>query len=556
MKYLNTLILIVRNLGIHWLFFRIFYAIKLKLGWYQWITPALPWRELTFKSKFTDPNYSNFEVYANYRREKSPAFFFSVVDREDYTSLFSDAGSEIIKNADAILQGMFLYFSKTTLNNGFPPDWHCNQFTGEYAPNDTHWSKLSEFDFGDIKIIWELNRFTFVYSLVRAYWHSDDSRYAEAFWKLVEDWQNHNPPNCGVNWKCGQEITFRVMAWCFGLYGFMDSTSSSDMRICNLTKMIAVSGERIENNIDYALSQNNNHGISEAAGLYTLGLLFPEFKRSAIWKKKGRKHIINQVNNLVYDDGSFSQYSLNYQRLLLEELIWIAQLASLNNEPYESSVIYKIKTLKDFLFQCQDETSGRLPSYGAQDGTYLLPLSQCDFLDYRPTIQLAQYLTEGNLAYESGPWDEALFWLFGKQALKAEKNKPSRTDFVARETGYYTIRTPLAFAFIRCGRHFHRPSHADQLHVDLWWRVVNIAQDAGTYSYNARSPHNHAYKNTSFHNTVTVGWSQSNGECKPVPLVALVVGTENLKLLRIRIRTQWIFSSSSSSATSSRCFKS
>ena len=28
----------------------------------------------------------------------------------------------------------------------------------------------------------------------------------------------------------------------------------------------------------------------------------------------------------------------------------------------------------------------------------------------------------------------------------------------------------------------------DQLHLDLWWRGLNIAQDAGTYLYNADPP--------------------------------------------------------------------
>ncbi len=44
----------------------------------------------------------------------------------------------------------------------------------------------------------------------------------------------------------------------------------------------------------------------------------------------------------------------------------------------------------------------------------------------------------------------------------------------------------------------------DQLHLDLWWRGLNIAQDAGTYLYNAPAPWDNALVTTRVHNTVTV----------------------------------------------------
>ncbi len=44
----------------------------------------------------------------------------------------------------------------------------------------------------------------------------------------------------------------------------------------------------------------------------------------------------------------------------------------------------------------------------------------------------------------------------------------------------------------------------DQLHLDLWWRGLNIAQDAGTYLYNAPPPWDNPLVTTRVHNTVTV----------------------------------------------------
>src|SRR6185503_7920225 len=49
-----------------------------------------------------------------------------------------------------------------------------------------------------------------------------------------------------------------------------------------------------------------------------------------------------------------------------------------------------------------------------------------------------------------------------------------------------------------------RPSHADQLHMDLWIHAQNIAVDAGTYLYSGKGIWRNGLAHTSAHNTVTV----------------------------------------------------
>jgi hypothetical protein len=61
-----------------------------------------------------------------------------------------------------------------------------------------------------------------------------------------------------------------------------------------------------------------------------------------------------------------------------------------------------------------------------------------------------------------------------------------------------------SWAYLRTAQLTNRPSHADQLHVDLWWRGMNIAQDAGTYRYTADPPWDNGLTTGLVHNTVTV----------------------------------------------------
>jgi hypothetical protein len=61
-----------------------------------------------------------------------------------------------------------------------------------------------------------------------------------------------------------------------------------------------------------------------------------------------------------------------------------------------------------------------------------------------------------------------------------------------------------SWASLQVAKFHSRPAHADQLHLDLWWQGLNIAQDAGTYTYNADPPWDNSLTSALVHNTVTL----------------------------------------------------
>ncbi len=352
-------------------------------------------------------------------------------------------------------------------------------------------------------MIWEPSRFAFTYALVRAYWRTGNERYTEAFWKLVENWHSQNPPNQGPNWQCGQEASLRVLAWCFGLYGFLGAGPTTACRVALFGQLMLASGRRIAGNLSYALSQRNNHGISEGLGLWTLGTLFPEMRDAARWEALGRRALERTAARLIYDDGAFAQHSLNYHRLMLHDYLWALRLADVVNQPFSAALSQRVARAGAFLYQLQDEITGQVPCYGQNDGALVLPLNNCDARDFRPVVQAIHFLATRQRCFESGPWDEDLLWLWGPAAPAAPVDESRRTDWGAPDGGYVTLRDSEGFLFTRAGKFRHRPSQADQLHVDLWWRGQNIALDPGTYSYNC-APWDTALSRTVSHNTVTV----------------------------------------------------
>lgn len=496
-----------RHFGPEWLAFRVKYAAKLRTGSLRRGLPASTWAERPLASFLVNPRRALAEKYLEHRRAESPPFFFEPSQRRQYRHYFSawDERAPInpVAESERISRGLFRYFGHTPVQAGFPPDWHSNPFTGQRSPNGRHWSEIEDFRFGDVKVIWEPSRFAFAYTLVRAYWRTGDEEHAELFWKLVEDWMRNNQPQLGANWKCGQEVSFRVMACCFGLYGLLDADATTPERSVALAQLIAVSGERIAANLDYAVSQRNNHGVSEGVGLWTIGLLFPELSRAEEWRESGREVLEALGRELIYEDGAFAQHSLNYHRLMLHDYLWALRLGDIQGVPFSDELRAKVKKSGQFLYELQDEESGRVPCYGHNDGALILPLSNCDYQDYRPAVQAANYYFNGTRDAKEGPWDEDLLWLFGPAALTSPRTDSQRKDLRADGGGYYTMRSRHGFAFVRCPAFRDRPGQADLLHLDLWWRGQNIVVDPGTYSYNAPDPWNNQLGNTVYHNTVT-----------------------------------------------------
>ncbi|MEW6240733.1 MAG: heparinase II/III family protein, partial [Chloroflexota bacterium] len=430
---IRTLASLYRELGFRWSVFRVAYAFRRRAGLLRLQMPRFAWTDRPLETWLKADVPSEPDAYARWRKQNSPKFFFEFraersagrVERAVFSLVSKPGGDEAqiwnqqpaMDEADRLLSGELKYFSHTFHKTGFPPNWHKDPVTGIELPAHKHWSEIPDDAGVDIKFIWEASRFSFVYTLVRAYAASRDERYAEAFWESILDWAEHNPPNAGSNWMDGQEIALRIMAWCFGLYAFADSPASTPPRLAQLTAFIAAQAQRIYRNTDFALFTRGNHIISEALGLWLVGLLFPELKDAGKYLSTGRRLLEQEAAAQIFPDGSYSMYSLNYHRFILHVYLYAMRLGEIHNAPFSDSLRRAVTNSVEYLTQLIDPQNGQMSVYGSNDGALVLPLNNCDFNDYRPLLQLGWYLTNGERLFESGEWDEDLFWLYGEQSL-------------------------------------------------------------------------------------------------------------------------------------------
>lgn len=494
---MKTKIEVVRNMGISWTMFRAKYEIEKKLGLLKRQYPVFSYSEFDLQSKFSIDK----PIRELLKSSLKKSFF-----QPDYKTQTISRNllnlDKAIPKADDILDYKFNYFSKHPIKFD-RIDWHYNPFTNKYSSDKQHWTEIGDLssDFGDIKWIWELSRFSFVYPLCRAYAVTEDEKYAIAFWSMFEDFVQNNPPELGANYKCGQEMSFRIMAWTFGLNVFFYSPETTAERLELIMKAIYHHADHVDKHFNFALkSVKNNHSLSEAAGMYTVGTVFPFFDLSRKWAEKGKKYIQSESNWQIYDDGSYIQHSFNYQRLAIQDLTWVFRLGQINGEQFEDRFIENFKKTVEFMYQMQAAGTGKLPNYGMNDGAYIHPLTSKEYLDHRPALQAAWLTLTGNRLYKEKEIDEIALWL----GLDTEKPymAPVKESKVYSEGGYAVLRNSEQFAMIRCATYKHRPAQADMLHVDFWDGPYNILADAGTFSYNTNQEDLLYFNGTASHNTV------------------------------------------------------
>ena len=459
------------QLGIEPLALNTLYKLELRTGYY---------RKTKFKPRFSKPELSNIE-------STNIAALFHLPSRQQLIqTLGVDGQAALVKEADEIVGGKFRMFGgdlvplQLTFNEPLRhwTDYETGKAPIPHPPASIH----------DIKFVWESARFGWAFTLGRAYTLTQDEKYAGAFWKYFEQFTAGNPPYLGPHWMNGQEVAIRLMAlvWCAHVF----AETKNEKRKEQLVSSIAYHAARIPPTLIYARSQNNNHLITESAALYTAGVALDQPQ----WRKLGWSQLNRALRTQISSYGEYIQHSANYHRLMMQTVLWVNMILQGQRQPWPSLTLKALTRAAHWMFSMIDPTSGRAPNLGSNDGALIFPLSSNPFNDFRPTVQAtARAFLRTSLP--AGAWDETSLWL----GLPASAHTSNADAYLTDN-----LRGRGSWAYLRASGFKSRHLHMDQLHFDLWWRGLNIAQDAGTYLYNGEPPWDNPLVSTRVHNTVTV----------------------------------------------------
>lgn len=478
---------LLQNMGMRYITYRIRHELEKRSG--------------ILKKRFpVNPPAQNFITLEEWRKD-TPAFFFQ--GKKDL-KFPQNPNPGLEKTVSDMENGSFLFFSKVPYELGENDGWLTNPDTGFRYDIRKHWSEIPDLsaEAGDIKYVWEKARFTFLYDLIRYDYHFKKDC-SERVLGEIESFINHNPINQGPNYKCSQEISLRTLNWVFALYYYKDSENLTQARFQKIVNHIYWQLHHVYHNINFSrIAVRNNHALTETLMLYLSGLLFPFLPDVDKWSAKGKKWFEEEVAYQIKPDGTFLQFSMNYHRVVIQLLTWAFRLTALNGKSLHPVVEERAKKSLLFLETCMDETSGKLPNYGPNDGALFFRLTNDDYRVYRSQLNDLK----AALGMPVDTVSEGQFW-YGCDNPNTEK--PSSADLMKtfRDGGYYVLKESQqkVLTFIRCGDYKkHRPFQNDNLHLDIWVNGVNYLRDAGSYKYNTSPDLYNYFNGCEGHNTLSI----------------------------------------------------
>ncbi|MBK7993204.1 MAG: alginate lyase family protein [Blastocatellia bacterium] len=440
---------------------------------------------------------------------------------------FPETTQKLIDEANLICEHKFSFLGKQLVYNQ-EIDWHYDP-TIDYRWSSIHYSKMhiiAKKPGSDIKIPWELARLQHFITLGQAYHFTQDEKYALEFRNQLFSFARSSPKEIGIHWLCAMEVAFRAISLCLSFYFFRNSKHFDLDLLKLLLKLLLSHAEFIKSNLEFSIRITSNHYLSDLLGLFFIGVLFPEFKKSHTWTDFALKELLVEMDKQVYTDGANWEASIPYHALVTEIYLYAFLLAKENQIKIEDKYWNKLE--KMFLFTraylkpdataplIGDCDNGRVILWQkrpATDQAYLLAIAATLFQDERFKI-LSQ-------ASQESLW---IFGNFGWETLTSLPitEPPSSSNFP--NTGIYLLRDKDLYLIADCGdigikgRGSH--AHNDLLSFELFYRDRTFFIDPGSYVYTSDPTARNMFRSTSYHNTVMIDEQEIN-EIYPGQLFSL-----------------------------------
>ena len=381
--------------------------------------------------------------------------------------------------AEKVLQHKFDYTqgpNKTgTLDFGKKIDWTANPTEGEAR---THlWNE-------------SLNRHFHFRTLADAYWRTGLEKYAQEIADEIMDWTASNPAvllSNGNGLKNGceawQTLTTSIRlsdVWPNAIYRCLGSPAFTDEVICTIYKSVCEQARHL-----VRWPSGGNWLTSESNGLFTGGMLFPEFKEAAGWRRTGIARLYQQLDDEVYPDGMEYELAGGYNNWVVAEFAGILEQADRNGLRGELPPDFLTKMEKMFSYLClASMPNGAIPGLNDSGNSDVRKLLATGFQLF-PKRTDFQYIATDRKA----------------------GRPPAETSHAFPYCGHYVMRSgwdqDATFLLFDAGPYGYGHQHEDKLHFVLWSHGRQLVLDPGNFSYD-HSRWRRYVLSSAGHNTVLV----------------------------------------------------
>ncbi|MDP6116447.1 MAG: alginate lyase family protein [Planctomycetota bacterium] len=423
---------------------------------------------------------------------KEPRWFFDWRDRPILTeSTPAPPEERPHEEADDLCQHIFGYefvgTAKTSIQFGEKIDWGANPTKGEAKT-----------------LLWNeaLNRHYHFEPLSMAYWESGDEKYARELAAQWLDWIEQNPrpldssgnvqdPSGCFAWQTLTTGMRLEDAWPNALYRCLGSPAFNDEAITAILKSVS---EQAKHLIRWPTA--HNWLTEECMGVFTAGMLFPEFKEAKEWRRIALERLYKQFDDEVYPDGLEYELAAGYCTWVLKNFYKILDLVELNGLQSELPEGYLPRLEKMFEY----------PLYASMpDGT--IP-----GLNDSGNMDVTDILKKGHQLF---PHREDFLYV---ATSRKEGCVPGQTSSEFPYAGHYVMRSSwdedACYLLFDSGPYGSAHQHEDKLHFVLYANGRQHILDPGNYSYD-ESRWRRYVLTTPAHNTLMVDGHGQNRRAKP-----------------------------------------
>jgi hypothetical protein len=326
-----------------------------------------------------------------------------------------------------------------------------------------------------------------------------------------------NPPKEGVNWASSLEVAYRAIAWLWALELFRGAEALTPVTLQRAVKYLYQHGRHLERYLSWYFSPNT-HLTGEALGLFYLGVLLPELRRSARWRALGWSILERELPRQVHEDGVYFEHASYYHRYTVDIYLHAVLLARQNGQQVPPAMLTRLGLAVDHLADLT-RPDGTIPLIGDDDGGMLVSLEERRQADVRAALGVASViLGSPEYAAVAGGATAETLWLLGpagaarvRAGAKLDGGEPRHLSRLYREGGYAIMRDrwgPGAHHMVvdagplgamNCGH-----AHSDALSFDLTAFGCPVLVDPGTFTYTTSPAERDAFRHSAAHNTVTV----------------------------------------------------
>jgi len=388
--------------------------------------------------------------------------------------------------ADRILSGEWDCLHGQILRVPDPPDWVADPLNSVRFPEVTRAHRIDHRnlpDGMDVRLVWEINRWTQIVRLSQAAWLDDDGKMAQKAISWLENWLDVNPLGVGLNWTSPMEPAIRLInfSWIHALLSDAGFSAEADA----LANRILPSHTAWVWRYRSAGSSANNHLIGELAGLAIAVSRWPDLTDLSATPEKLADLLGREILTQFAGDGGNREQALHYHLFAWEMAYQGIEALKTAGAVFPNAVELRMRKAAAFFAKLAEDGW----DFGDSDDAHVTPFynkektSVCEwkaFLGANPTPEelsgfdfwLGARELDSTLAGNADSWT-----VFPESGIACWEAHDLKLRFDASPLG-----------FLKMAAH----GHLDALHLSIWKSGVPVVVDPGTGGYFA-SAHERSY---------------------------------------------------------------